>query len=81
MIISVQMLLVLLKIQSPTHPIYVATEGAFNIYVGMLIIMLAIYAGTSYTLDLSDRTLVALGGFLLIYNIDYKDLWLALHGK
>jgi len=79
--ISVQIILIFFKLESPTHRVYVITDALFNFYVGAFIILYFLFATKNVVIDIHDRMFVLLGGFLLIYNIDYKELWAALRNR
>ena len=79
--ISVQLVLIFFKLESPTHRVYVITDAIFNFYVGAFIIIYFLFATKNVVIDIHDRLFVLLGGFLLIYNIDYKELLNAIKNK
>ena len=79
--ISIQIILIMLKLESPTHRIFVITDAIFNFYVGAFIIMYFLFATKNVVIDIHDRMFVLLGGFLLIYNIDFPGVWAAIKGN
>jgi len=79
--ISVQIILIFLKLESPTHRVYVITDAIFNFYVGAFIITYFLFATKNVVIDIHDRLFVLLGGFLLIYNIDYPGLLKAIENR
>lgn len=79
--ISVQLVLIFFKLESPTHRVFVITDAIFNFYVGAFIIIYFLFATKNVVIDIHDRLFVLLGGFLLIYNIDYKELLNAVQNK
>jgi hypothetical protein len=79
--ISVQLVLIFLKLESPNHRVFVITDAIFNFYVGAFIIAYFLFPTKNATIDFHDRMFVILGGFLLIYNIDFQSVWKAVEGK
>ena len=79
--ISVQLVLIFLKLESPTHRVFVITDAIFNFYVGAFIMAYFLFLTKNAVIDIQDRFIVILGGFLLIYNIDYKELLKAIKNK
>lgn len=76
-----QLVLIFFKLESPTHRVFVITDAIFNFYVGAFIIIYFLFATKNVVIDIHDRLFVLLGGFLLIYNIDYKELLNAVQNK
>jgi len=74
----VQIILIFFKLESPTHRVFVITDALFNLYVGAFIITYFMFATRDVVIDIHDRMFVLLGGFLLIYNIDYRGLLKAI---
>ncbi len=73
-VITVQLVLIYFKIQSPTELTFLLTEAVFNIYVGLFIMIYFLFVRNKMVIDLNDRLVFLLGGFLLIYNIHYKNI-------
>lgn len=79
--ISVQIVLIMLKLESPTHRVFVITDAIFNLYVGIFIMLYFLFARRDVVIDIHDRMFVVLGGFLLVYNINYRELIHAIKGE
>jgi hypothetical protein len=77
-VITIQLVLIFFNFHSHTHPVFVISDAAFNIYVGALIMIYFLFSTKHPVIHTQDKLVFLLGGFLLVYNIDYNKVLNAL---